>query len=308
MEITRNIVKDLLFQFVILEYNNKVKYGQPPTPLVHFYNNWLISALMKHGFITDTEDSVQAKELYADKFLEITWLSVEDLLRDRIIKRRLISSEDLLHQDLYVPTEKGLEIWEKYGKLLIIPSNLIDSLKQVIPEIDRDVSIVFDYLNEAVDCYFHNLQLSCCLCMASAAEKAVLSFTFSLARLLKDGLWEKSLKTTPGILPRIDSLKEKLKNLIKTGALAKDYYLVYAKPDDYFRDDLESFLRSLDLITTIITLTRKEDDSPSSAISTIDETFRQDLILGYLTGSYTFFRLNFVLKEIIDNISDFKEK
>jgi hypothetical protein len=308
MEITKNLVKDLFFSFIIKEYHNKAKYGQPPTPLVHFYNNWLITALMKHGFITDMEDPIEAKEAYKDKFLELTWQSVEELLRDRIIKRRLISSEDLLHQDLYVPTEKGLEIWEKYGKLLIIPSNLVDSLKQAVPELNRDVRTVLDYLNEAVDCYFHNLQLSCCLCLSAAAEKAALSFAESLARLLKDQPWAKKLEMAPGILAKIDMIREKLKSVLHMGVIIKDYFLVYSKPDEYFREDMETYLRSLDLITAIIALTKREDSAPSVTINTIDEIFRQDLILGYLTGSYTFFRLNFTIKEILDNISDFKEK
>lgn len=308
MNITKNLVKNILFDFVVKEYHNKVKYGQPPTPLVHFYNNWLISSFVELGCLPFEDTPEKTRALYEDKYLDITWQAVEDLLRDRIIKRSLLSGDDLLHWDLYVPTEKGLEIWDKYGKLLIIPSNLVDSLRNEIPEITGDADMALDYINEAVNCYFHGMHISCCLCLTSAGDRAVRAFVKSFCRLVNDSQWVRRVGTSRDILQIIDILKEKFNNMITHGGLLKDYFMVYPHPDENIREDLESYFRSLDLLVNIIRLTRNEDGSPSLAICKIEETFREDLVLGYLVGSYTFFRLNFVIKEIIDNISDFREK
>jgi len=308
MNITKNIVKNFLFEFIVREYHNKVKYGQPPTPLVHFYNNWLLSALIKYNYIKGGENPAKTKSSYQDKFIDLTWQAVQDLVMDRIIKRRLISGEDLLHWDLYVPTEKGLEIWKKYGKLLIIPSNLVDSLRDELPEMNDDTELILDYLNEGVSCFFHRLHLSCCMCLAAAGEKAILSFSDTFSNLVRDRHWVRRFGSRKGIIEKVDMIKEKLNNLITHGSLLKDYIMVYPNPDDNFRDDLQSYLRALELMTTIITLTRKEDGTPCLAIQRIDETFREDLVLGYLVGSYNFFRLNFVIKEIFDNIIEFMDR
>lgn len=308
MDITKNVVKNFLFEFIVREYHNKVKYGQPPTPLVHFYNNWLISALMKYNYIKGGENPARTKNNYQDMFIDLTWQAVQDLVMGRIIKRRLLSGEDLLHWDLYVPTEKGLEIWKKYGKLLIIPSNLVDSLRNELPEMNEDTELILDYLNEAVSCYFHHLLTGCCMCLSAGGEKAILSFSETFSKLIRDRHWVRRFNSRKSVFEKVDMIKEKMNNLITHGSLLKDYIMVYPNPDENFRDDLQSYIRSMELMTTTITLTRKEDGTPSLAINRIDETFREDLVLGYLVGSYTFFRLNFVIKEIFDNIIEFMER
>lgn len=307
MDITKNIIKNYLFEFIILEYNNKVKYGQPPTPIVFFYNNWLISMMQKGGYITENEHPDKLKEMYQDKFLDITWQALKEMCRDRVIKRRLLSSDDLLHWDLYVPTEKGLEIWEKFGKLVIIPSNLVDSLREELPEFSEDTEIVLEYINEAVNCYFQGMHKACCLCLASAGERALFAFVESFVKVVDDKYWVKHLQSTYSSLNRIDLIKEKIKSLIKQGDFLKKYTLVYSQPDKVFRKDLESLLRSMELMASIINLTRDDSGNPSLAISTIDLTFRDDLILGYVIGSYKYFRIIFILKEVMDNMIEFEE-
>ena len=307
MNITKNIIKNCLFDFVVLEYNNKVKYGQPPTPIVFFYNNWLLSRLIERGYIEEEADTGKTREKYQDKFLDLTWQAVEDMVRDRIIKRRLLSADDLLHWDLYVPTEKGLEIWEKFGKLVIIPSNMVDSLRDEFPETSDDTEIVLDYLNEGVNCYFHNLQTACCLCIASAGERALFSFIDSFVKIVDDKYWLKLLENS-SILKKIDLVKEKIRSLIKQEDLLKKYAVVYSTSSDEFKKDIESLLRSMDLIASIINLTRNDDGSPSLAVLNIEITYRQDLILGYLIGSYNFFNMTFTIKEILDNIIDYEGK
>lgn len=307
MDITKKIVKNYLFEFIILEYNNKVKYGQPPTPIVFFYNNWLISMLLKVGYISQNEDPEKLKENYQDKYLDITWQALEEMCRDRVIKRRLLSSEDLLHWDLYVPTEKGLEIWEKFGKLVIIPSNLVDSLREEFPEFNEDTEIVLEYINEAVNCYFHGMHMACCLCLASAGERAFSAFVESFVGIVDDKYWIKHLQSTYSILNKIDMIKEKIRSLIKQGDLLKKYSLVYSQSEKVFKKDMEALLRSMELMSSIINLSRDDSGIPSSAIYAIDLTFREDLILGYLIGSYKYFHLIFIIKEILDNLIEFEE-
>lgn len=306
--ITKNLIKNYIFEFVVQDYKNKAQYGQEPTSIEYFYNNRLIRSLVETGIIDEDAPVESIIQKYKNEFLDITWQALEELVRDRIVKRRLKTGGDLSRWDLYVPTEKGLETWSKYGKLLIVPSNLVDSLREDVPALTGEAEVVLEFINEAVYCYFYNLMMGCSLCLSSAVKRAVRAVAGALSAYLQDQKWTEKVKNTANSISRIDLIHRKLKELLDNGALVNVYKKKHPNPSPVIVEEIKSYRRSMEFVGSIISLSQREDGTPSPGIVRIDETYRQELMLGYLVGSYSFFHLNFIMVEMFETLSRARDK
>ncbi len=305
MLITKNGVKNLLFEFILQDYDNKARYGNQPTTLEHFYNNYLIRRLVKNGIIETENNSVDAvKEKYENRFLDITWQAVEELMRDRLIKRWLKTSGDLSRWDVYIPTEKGIETWEKYGRLLIIPSNLVDSLREELPTLCSHAEVVLDFINEAVYCFFHNLLLACSQSISCAGRRTLQALFESLSAYIDDPIWTDEYLSCGDDMKRADMIRIRINQLILSGRLSEDWCRMNPGTDVDIEEEIKSLLGSIDFMMSIISLAQKEDGLPHPGINRIEETYRAELMLGYLVGSYSFFRLSFIIREIFNNMAE----
>ena len=307
MLITKNGVKNLVFEFILQDYENKARYGNRPTTLEHFYNNWLIRRLVKNGIIDAEESMDQTKKKSENRYLDVTWQAVEDLMRDRLIKRWLHSAQDLSRWDVFVPTEKGIETWEKYGRLLIIPSNLVDSLREELPRLSPDAEVVLDFLNEAVYCFFYNLLLGCSENLSCAGRRTLHTLFESFLAYQENPAWADEYLALYDDVERADMIRAHLNELILSGKLAADYAKVHPGTDVDMQEELKNLNRSIDFMISIIGVAQKQGGLPHPGILKIEETYRAELMLGYLVGSYSFFRLSFIICEIFDSMVRYRE-
>lgn len=294
MDLDGNIVRNLLFEFIMNDYEKNARRGFTPSPISDFHP-WLEENLRNMGY---GEMDIEMES----QLIELTLLSLEDLKRDRVIAD--ISGQEST-ADRYVPTPAGLSSWNNENKSCIIPSNFTYMLRKEIPVIEPEFETVFIYAGTAVQCLYAETYMAGLLCMATALECASDLFARSLEALESPG-WKRKLNSLP-IIRRIDLILEKVEEILQREELEKEYILLYPEPDRDFRRLAETFLHGLNRARDVICLIRDEKGTPTADLIEMNAILNFESLRELINGCHPFLSSALILREILENLGDLRK-